>query len=231
MALEQRPNGSVFIFHHGYQYRREPDGSWTKRTFNRWKQVSARRARRARRLEHANQHRDEVKQVQRFPRHEPELRIAELIQQVFTSIAQRRVMNKKIGRACIELKDLVGHGHWQSFFKKTFGSRLNLRTAERYMELARKQDSASKIDTVSNLKLSTSKRARKMRQATDRAKADVDKARRSDPASIIEGKIKSLRQSSHWRDAAPRIIAYLEKLCRQYGVVVAAKNTERSAVA
>ena len=65
MALEQRPDGSVFIFLHGRQYRREPNGSWTKRRYNGWKTVSARRASR---LERANQHRDDIKRVQRSPR-------------------------------------------------------------------------------------------------------------------------------------------------------------------
>jgi hypothetical protein len=224
-ALEQRLDGSVFIFLHGRQYRREPNGSWTKRRDNGWKAVSASRARR---LERANQHRGEIKQVQRFTRPEPRRRIAELIQQVFMSIAQRREMNTIIGRACNELKELVGHGNWQTFFKRTFAPRLNLRTAERYMELARREDAASKIDTVSNLKLSTSKRARKMRLATDQAAAEVETTRRSDPTSVIESTIKALRQSPHWRAAAPQVIAFLRRLCRKYDVAITTKNSEGS---
>jgi len=225
MAIERRADGSVSIFHHGRQYRRQHNGSWTKRTNNGWTIVSARRNRR---LERANQHRDEIKQVQRFTRPEPRRRIAELIQQVFTSIAQRREMNKIIGRACDELKELVGHGNWQTFFKRTFAPRLNLRTAERYMELAKREDAASKIDTVSNLKPSTSKRARKMRHATDQAAAEVETTRRSDPTSVIESTIKALRQSSHWRAAAPQIIAFLRGLCRKYDVAITTKNNEGS---
>jgi hypothetical protein len=65
MAIEQRADGSVFIFHYGRQYRRESNGSWTKRTYNGWRKVSARRARR---LERAYRHRGEIKKVLRFPR-------------------------------------------------------------------------------------------------------------------------------------------------------------------
>jgi len=65
MAIEQRADGSVFIFHYGRQYRRESNGSWTKRTYNGWRKVSARRARR---LERAYQHREEIKKVRRSPR-------------------------------------------------------------------------------------------------------------------------------------------------------------------
>ena len=171
MALEQRPDDSVFIFLHGRQYRREPDGSWTKRTNDVWKTISTRRARR---FERANQHRDDLKRVQRFPRPEPERRIAELIQQVFISIADRRKANIEIGLACIELKELVGHGEWLVFFEKTFSKRLNLRTAERYMRLAH----TNKFDKVSNFRPSTNERARKMRKATERATAEVAAVRR-----------------------------------------------------
>jgi hypothetical protein len=99
------------------------------------------------------------------------------------------------------------------------------------MELARREDAASKIDTVSNLKPSASKRARKMRQATDRAAVEVEKTRRSDPTSVIERTIKALRQSSHWRAAAPQIIAFLRRLCRKYGVAITTKTNEGSIAA
>jgi Protein of unknown function (DUF3102) len=224
MALEQRPDGSVFIFFHGQQYRREPNGSWTKRMHDKWKTVSSHHARRLKRVD---QHRDEIKQVQRFPRPEPERRITELIQQVFISIADRRKANIEIGLACVELKELVGHGKWIVFFEKTFSKRLNLRTAERYMRLAQ----ANKFDKVSNFQTSNSKRARKMRKATEQAKAEVRAVGRRDPASIIERTINALRRSSHWHIAAPEIIAYLRQLCSKYGVVIATKNTEGSTAA
>jgi hypothetical protein len=75
MALERRLDGSVFIFHHGRQYRREPGSScrWVKRTHSGWRTVSARR------LERAYQHCDEIKQVQRFPRPEPERDLMEFL--------------------------------------------------------------------------------------------------------------------------------------------------------
>jgi hypothetical protein len=67
MAIERRADGSVFILHHGRQYRREPNrnGRWGKRGGSGWKEVSERRARR---LEHAYQHRHKIRKVQRFPR-------------------------------------------------------------------------------------------------------------------------------------------------------------------
>jgi hypothetical protein len=67
MALDRRPDGSVSIFHHGRQYRREPgsSGRWLKRMVSGWREVSEHRARR---LERVYQQRDELKQVKRFQR-------------------------------------------------------------------------------------------------------------------------------------------------------------------
>jgi hypothetical protein len=67
MAFERHPEGSFSIFCHGRQYRREPgsNGPWLKRTLSGWRTVSDRRARR---LERAYQHRDDIKKVRRFPR-------------------------------------------------------------------------------------------------------------------------------------------------------------------
>jgi hypothetical protein len=67
MAFERRPDSSISIFRHGRQYRREPgsSGRWLKRTHSEWRAVSARRARR---LERAYRHRDELKKIRRFSR-------------------------------------------------------------------------------------------------------------------------------------------------------------------
>jgi hypothetical protein len=180
MALEQRPDGSVFIFHHGYQYRREPNGSWTKRTYNGWKQVSVRQARR---LEHANQHRDNLKSVQRSPRtvtaaeretqsshsiirfprwkQSKQQRINALVEKVLTLVQQRKEARIQIGHACIALKRLVGHGQWERFFERTIAPcGMKLRTCVRYMELARKQAAISKTANMTVFPPAISERAR-----------------------------------------------------------------------
>lgn len=67
MAVDRRPDGSVSIFHHGRQYRRQPgsSGRWLKRTMSGWREVNEHRARR---LECAYQHCDKIKKIRRFPR-------------------------------------------------------------------------------------------------------------------------------------------------------------------
>jgi hypothetical protein len=256
MAFERRPGGSIFIVRHGRQYRREPgsSGRWLKRTHIGWSAVSARRARL---LERAYRHRDELKKVQRFSRERvqrlPRLddvakqiprRIAELVEEIFTSIARRRKVTIEIGHACNELKELVGHGRWQLFFNRTFAPcGLNLRTAERYMKLACKAAAISQIDTSSNLEPGMNKHAREMQGATAQAEAEVSAARQLAPKKRARhiyrlpllmldaehGPTDELRKSSHWPHVERHIIAALREFRHKYGI--ATEETEIEAVA
>jgi hypothetical protein len=113
MAIERRADGSVFIFHHGRQYRREPGGGWSRRTANGRKEVSDRRARR---LERAHRHRDELPKVLRFPRlkSDPEvLAKKEQIRCLWEENQKVQASNKqnryKLGKALDELHALRAH--------------------------------------------------------------------------------------------------------------------------
>jgi hypothetical protein len=121
MAIEQRADGSVHIFHHLQHYRREPGGGWSRRTANGRREVSDRRARR---LEGAYRHRDELKQIQRFPREQvqrfPRLKRdakaeikKEQIRGLWEENQQLQTSNKKnryeLGKALDELHALRAH--------------------------------------------------------------------------------------------------------------------------
>ena len=113
VAIEQRSDGSVFIFGHGRQYRREPDGGWSRRTANGRKDVSDRRARR---LERAHKHRDELPKVLRFPRlkFDPEvLAKKEQIRGLWKENQKVQAVNKQnryeLGKALNELHALRAH--------------------------------------------------------------------------------------------------------------------------
>lgn len=113
MAIERRGDGSVFIFHHGRQYRREPGGRWSRHTASGQKEVSDRRARR---LERAHRHRDELPKVLRFPRlkSDPEV-IAkkEQIRGLWEENLKVQAVNKQnryeLGKALDELHALRAH--------------------------------------------------------------------------------------------------------------------------
>lgn len=124
VAIEQRPDGSIFIWVAGRQYRREPDGGWSRRrsTANGWKDVSDRRAHRLKRL---YRHRDELEQVsqrfpresvQRFPRLKPDPEAEakkEQIRGLWAENQNVQAVNKKnryeLGKALDELHALRAH--------------------------------------------------------------------------------------------------------------------------
>ena len=253
MALDQRPDGSVFIFLHGRQYRREHDGSWTKRTNDVWKTVSARRARR---LERADQHRDGLKRVQRFPRtvtvakqetqsgnsiirfprrkQSKQQRINALVEKVLALVQQRKEARVQIGHACIVLKRLVGHGHWEHYFRRTIAPcGMKLRTCVRYMELARKQAAISKTANMTVFPPAVSERAREMEKTRKQAEAAVATARQHEPKrralhlyrlplrmpATEHAAMDKLRKRPDWRSRVePEIRSCLIGICGKYGI-------------
>jgi hypothetical protein len=113
MAIERRADGSVFIFHHGRQYRCEPGGGWSRHTVDGRKEVSGRRARR---LERAHRHRDELPKVLRFPRLKSDPEVVAKKQQIrglWEENQKVQAVNKQnryeLGKALDELHALRAH--------------------------------------------------------------------------------------------------------------------------
>lgn len=113
MAIEQRADGSVYIFNQGRQYRREPGGGWSRRTANGRREVSDRRARG---LARAYRHRDELPRVFRSPRLKsvPEvLAKKEQIRGLWEENQKVQAVNKRnryeLGKALDELHALSAH--------------------------------------------------------------------------------------------------------------------------
>lgn len=97
-------------------------------------------------------------------------RVAALDAKVFRCLARGRDANIEVGRALIELKQILGHGKWQRHIEEKFA--FSLRTAERYMRLA-KAEAESKSDKVTVFKPASDPEAVKIRSATDQAQAEV----------------------------------------------------------
>jgi hypothetical protein len=175
--------------------------------------------------------------IQRFPRlpERAENRIAELDAIVFRSMAQQRKARIEMGRALNELKKILGHSNWQPHFAEMFAPRgLMLRTAERYMKLARKEDHISKIGTLTIFKPTTDQGAQDIRAATGRAQAEV---------AAASGKSKTKKRSLHlyrlalrmtdtehaamdvlrklpeWPRTEERVIGFLKSLCVEFGIL------------
>jgi hypothetical protein len=194
-------------------------------------------------LEHAYRHPKTAMPIHRFPRLSAEDlaaastledRIAQLDATVFRSMAQRRKESIQMGRAFNELKQLLGHGKWLRHFAGTFAPRgVILRTAERYMRRASKEDAVLKIDSVTIFKPATDRGAEEIKDAAEQAQAEGE-APSGHSKLKKEGRLyrlplrmtddekdamDALRKSPDWPHAEKRIISRLKELCVRYGIV------------
>jgi hypothetical protein len=159
-------------------------------------------------------------------------RVAALDAKVLQWMARGREAKIEIGRAMNELKRILGHGRWKRHFAETFAPRgLSLRTAERYMKLA-KAEVDSKIDKLALFKPAGDPQAVQVRNATEKAKTEADGAVRPlrGPKQIYKLALHlnvaeriaadKLWASSHRRHAEKKIIDLLKQLFIEFHIVI-----------
>jgi len=163
-------------------------------------------------------------------------RIAELDEKVFQGIARRREASIEMGRAFNELKRILGHGKWQQHFEETFEPcGLTLRTAERYMERARKADAVTKNDKLSIFKPAADQGAQEIRDATEEARAEVaassghTKLRKKNKryvyrfplnvTDIEKDAMDTLLTLPDWPLLEKRILSLLRRIWMEYGIL------------
>ena len=180
----------------------------------------------------------------RFPRYKNEVlmtddeiqtRIAQLDAQVFRSAARRREANLEIGRACIELKKILGHGKWQSHFAEILAPcGLTLRSVERYMRKAKEAAAESKNDCVTILRPAADEYASSIRSATKHSQAklsavSVVSSARKRPARLYRltlrgltdhehDAVDALRKLAEWPNIEKKLVSLLRKQCVKHGV-------------
>jgi hypothetical protein len=125
--------------------------------------------------------------IRRFPRRNAEdiafYRRAMLIAEVETEavewIGRGREANIQLGRRFIRLKDLVGHGHFERYYERKFGLPygIRFRTAQAYMQLARKADEEAKNADSALFPLATDSQAVAIREATEKKRLAVADAK------------------------------------------------------
>lgn len=181
----------------------------------------------------------------RFPRYKDEVvktddqiqtRIAQLDAQVFRSAARRREANLDIGRACIELKTILGHGKWQPHFAEILApSGLTLRTVERYMRKAKEADAQAKNDNRTILKPATDEYAASIRSATEHYQAKLSvvstqSGPRKTPTRLYRLALRGLADHEHdavdalrrlpeWPSLEKKLVSFLRKQFVKYGVL------------
>jgi hypothetical protein len=161
-----------------------------------------------------------------------EARVAKLDSIIFQCRARRREASVEAGRAFIELKALLGHGKWKKHFEETFASWIELRTAERYMKRARKEDALLKNDSVSNFDAATDRGAMERREASRHAQAEVAAVSKRDKVNSRriyrlplrmrgneQSAAEALQKLPNWSRAEKKIVRLLRSLCVKYKAV------------
>jgi hypothetical protein len=149
----------------------------------------------------------------------------------FALLARRRQVRLELGQTFVGLRATVPHGHWKSYFAETFGKLINLRTAQRYMDLVRGQKTDSKNDTESLFPPAKDPHAVETRAASEKAKAEEgprwkEKARLDD---IFKRLTRALVNSPDWPSAHMEIITLLKQLYVRFRIADKEAPLENSA--
>jgi hypothetical protein len=166
--------------------------------------------------------------------------IAKLDARIFESLADRRNASIDAGLALIKQRKLLGHGKWLAHFKEVLAPNgLTLRTAQRWMKRAKKDEADLKNVNVAHSESGTDsgakamKNARKQDEASVRAALDLKGQREgarpySLPLHLTEEEQKALdalQKSAAWSQAEKRVVRLLRDVCIEQGVM---KNIRRN---
>jgi hypothetical protein len=191
-------------------------------------------------LEHIFRNPDEVTTIDDVPKlNDDDMAAAEWINShvakldavIVRSIATRKDAKIQIGRALRQEKKILGHGQFERHVSEVLSSMISLRTAERYMKLAKEQDAEANTDKLALLNSGSDDGAKDVKTTTERARADVkSKVSKDKPQTTTvvyelplllssdEGKaVDALRESGIWPDVETNIILVLRQFCTTYG--------------
>jgi hypothetical protein len=122
-------------------------------------------------------------------------------------IGRDRPANTELGRRFIRLKDLVGHGRFRKYYEHKFEQPYGIafRTAQAYIQLARKADAEAKCTDSALFPLATDVQAVAIREATEAKRLAVAGAKSE----------SSSESTSHSEGARPTRHAGKEGRCRR----------------
>jgi hypothetical protein len=159
--------------------------------------------------------------------------LAALVAQARRWIARGREANIEVGRVFLLIKAIVGHGQWERYYADTFGScGIAKRTAQEYMELARREDANSKSAESAHFPRALDPQAVTTRKATAKAEVEVGTSAQlkstSEPTEApfnlqvrmsteMQQAVSNLRQSPSWPVAQRKLVAHLKQLCIEFG--------------
>jgi hypothetical protein len=164
-------------------------------------------------------------------------RVADLTAEAMSCLRRGREANAEAGRRFNKIKSILGHGHWKTYFRKTFAPwGITQRTAQNYMAMARKADAELKKENFSFSKAATDPHAQAMQRVNQKAKTDVATAAAQSPTPKRESVRRDgiynlplfltggeqdatdeLRKSPNWPSGEKKIVSLLNDLCLERG--------------
>jgi hypothetical protein len=170
----------------------------------------------------------------RFDFSEPKkIQLAKLKRKAVIWAQRGREANEELGRIFLQIKAIVGHGKWLSYYAENIEPCCKIpdRTAQAYMELARTADSRKSADSADFPQAMDADAVAK-RKATARAEAEVGdhsgQKSKSEPkqsnftlvvpmTADLQEAVSELRDSKAWSIARKKVIALLKQLCIELG--------------
>jgi len=163
--------------------------------------------------------------------------IAKLDVVIIKGIATRKDAKIQIGRALIEQKKILGHGKFKRHFSEVLGSMIELRTAQRYMKLAKKHDAVAKSDKLSLLISGSDDGAKDVKTTTESAREGVNSRLGKQKiiavyklplrlCSAYRKAVDELRASPAWPEAHESVILVLRRFCTNQGIEIGANKEE-----
>lgn len=166
--------------------------------------------------------------------------IAKLDAVIVRGIATRKDAKIQIGRALIEQKKILGHGKFERHVSEVLGSMIELRTAQRYMKLAKKHDAEAKSDNLSLLNSGSDDGAKDVKNTTESARDQVNSRLGKQPpkkiiavyklplrlCSAVGKAVDELRASPAWPEAHESVILVLRRFCTNQGIEIGTNKEE-----
>jgi hypothetical protein len=166
------------------------------------------------------------KGVLRFPRlisDAMEAKLNPIVVEGFACYQRGHDANVDFGRVLWRFRKAAGHGNWESYFAVKFPNTVSVRTARRYMRLARREEAKGKPDKLTELKEGDHPLAQKIKAASAKGRAEVGPKKMNIPLPVPperQDSVRKLQKSADWPKAEKEILfIILEKYPQSVEVV------------
>jgi hypothetical protein len=157
--------------------------------------------------------------VFRFPRFsdDVEAKLDVLVVEGWTCYDRSHQANVDLGRVLRRIKKIVGHGSWENYYALKFPHCVSVRTARRYMRLAKKEDAKRESAKLTDFKTGTHAIAQKVDAASARAEAEAGPKKFHIAIAVPadhQDAVRKFQRTPDWLKAEEEIVALLIRYTR-----------------